>query len=291
VPNIMMCSVLTNQHISVFFYFLGIYALVRRGFRGKSDWLLAGLCFGLGNLMRPLGSFFLAGFLAYIVLFKLVPRIRERKWPALAARTVGLLVVYAAVQQLAGFALVQTGVTTYPLSSQEPYWKFMVGLNPHTNGGWSYDDDVYVLQFPLGEERNQAELEVVQERMQDKRQLVDLLVNKTKAMWGDADSAPIWSLPEQAKPMLEKKLIQAERIQYVLLALFGLVTMSLMAYRGGTAEAYLFLLLLLGYAAIHIVIEVQTRYRFDIFPAVFVLQASGLYAMLDAFQRRSGRHG
>ena len=34
---------------------------------------------------------------------------------------------------------------------------------------------------------------------------------------------------------------------------------------------------LLGYAAAHILIEVQTRYRFDIMPAFMILQGYGIY--------------
>jgi hypothetical protein len=288
VPNIIMCSVLTNQHISVFFYFLGLYVLIRKSFVGKYDWLLVGLCIGLGNLMRPLGSFFLIGVLAYAALFLLAPRIRERSWPALAAKCVGVLAVYWLVQQAASFALVQGGVTPYPLSNREPYWKFMIGLNPATNGGWSYDDTVYVLQYPPGEERNRVELELLKKRLEDKRQVGALFASKTKAMWGDEDSAPMWSLPDMDRPELVKRLVQTERIQYVLMAFFGLVAMTVIAWRGATGEASLFLLLLLGYAALHVVIEVQTRYRFDIWPCAIILQSFGIYALLGLFRRKGG---
>ncbi|PYI52600.1 glycosyltransferase family 39 protein [Paenibacillus flagellatus] len=289
VPNILMCSVLTNQHVSTFLYFLGLMLLIGRSFSGKAGWLFVGLCFGVGNLMRPLGSFFLLGFVAYVVLIRLVPSIRERKWPALAAKTIGVLAVYWLVQQGASFALVQSGVTPYPLSSQEPYWKFMIGLNPQTNGGWSYEDTLYVLQFPLGEERNRAELELLKERLRDKRQVAELFVSKTKTMWGADDSAPLWSMPDQDRPALQKKLIRAERIEYLTMALFGLIAMAVLAIRGrGSPEASLYMLLLLGYAALHVVIEVQTRYRFDIMPCVFVLQSFGLYAAYAVFKRRWG---
>ncbi|WP_391570682.1 ArnT family glycosyltransferase [Cohnella sp.] len=285
VPNIMMCSVLTNQHISVFFFFLGVYIIIRRGLAGKWDWLAVGLCFGFAHLMRPLGGFFLVGLVAYIVLFKLLPSIRERKWGALAARTAGAIAVYLLVQQLASFALVQTGVTASPLSNQEPYWKFMIGLNPDTNGGWSYDDTVYVLQFPQGEERNRAELELLKQRLTDKRQIGELFLSKARSMWGAEDSAAMWSIQDQIRPELQKRLIQIERIQYVLLAQFALIAAGVMAYRGASVEASMFMLLLLGYAALHIVIEMQTRYRIDIFPCVFILQSFGATVLLNSFKR------
>jgi hypothetical protein len=49
--------------------------------------------------------------------------------------------------------------------------------------------------------------------------------------------------------------------------------------------AQLFLILLLGYAALHIVIEIQTRYRYDIMPCVFILQSYGIYVCYAGIAR------
>ncbi|WP_052487955.1 glycosyltransferase family 39 protein [Gordoniibacillus kamchatkensis] len=51
VPNIIMCSVLTNQHVSTFFFSLGCYLLVRKGLVPKYSWIWVGLLFALGNMM------------------------------------------------------------------------------------------------------------------------------------------------------------------------------------------------------------------------------------------------
>lgn len=286
VPHIMMCSVLTNQHISTFFFTLAFYLLLRRRFTGAYVWLAVGLCLGIGHLMRPLGSFFVVGFVAYVVLFRLVPAIREREWAALIVRTAGVLAVFWIVQHGASVALTQSGIAAHPLGNHEPYWKFMVGLNPETNGVWSYEDDMYALRYPAGEERNRAELALLKERLKDGNEVTALFVRKAKAMWGDEDSAPLWSLYGVDGEGLKPLLTRIERIEYVLMALFGLIAMTVIAFRGGSAEASLYLLLLLGYAALHIVIEIQTRYRFDIFPCIFVLQSFGAAALLEAVRRR-----
>jgi 4-amino-4-deoxy-L-arabinose transferase-like glycosyltransferase len=289
VPHIMMGSVLTNQHISTFFFTLAFYLLIRRRFTGAYVWLAVGLCLGIGHLMRPLGSFFVVGFVAYVVLFRLVPAIREREWAALAVRTAGVLAVFWIVQHGASAALTQSGIAEHPLGNREPYWKFMVGLNPETNGGWSYEDDMYALRYPAGEERNQAELALLKERLKNGSEVAELFVRKAKAMWGDEDSAPLWSLYGVDGEGLKPLLTRIERIEYVLMALFGLIAMTVIAFRGGSSEACLYLLLLLGYAALHIVIEIQTRYRFDIFPCIFVLQSFGAAAVLEAIRKRKSR--
>ncbi|WP_409343550.1 ArnT family glycosyltransferase [Paenibacillus sp. MBLB4367] len=279
VPNIIMCSVLTNQHISTFFFFLGLYLIVRKGLANKTGWLFIGLCFGVANLMRPLGSFFLIGLLAYVVLFKLFPWHKGRSLGA-ASRTLGVIAVYMLVQQIASYSLIQAGVTTLPLSSQEPYWKFMVGLNQETTGGWSYDDDQYVIKYALGEERNAAELALLKERMADKGQVVSLFADKFAFLWGREDSAPTWSMWEIERPYLKEQLIKGERVLMFFLLASGLIAMAALLFaKTGETKAQLFLLLLLGYASLHIVIEIQTRYRFDIMPCVFILQSYGVYAV------------
>ncbi|RAV19324.1 glycosyltransferase family 39 protein [Paenibacillus contaminans] len=329
VPNIIMCSVLTNQHISTFLFFLGLCLAVHKGLTSRTGWLWIGLCFGAANLMRPLGSFFLIGLIAYVVLFKLFPWQKGRTIGA-ASRLLGVIAVYMLVQQAAGYALIQSGVTTLPLSSQEPYWKFMVGLNRETTGGWSYDDDQYVIKYKLGEERNAAELALFKERLVDKEQVLRLFVDKFAFMWGREDTAPVWSMWQIERPYLKEQLVESERIGYFMLMAAGVIAMAalLFGYRGsgstfagsagvkdegsrlsseksmtphpqGTGSqltsdtphparvpaAQLFLILLLGYAALHIVIEIQTRYRYDIMPCVFIMQSYGIYVCYSGVAR------
>lgn len=287
IPLIMMCSVLTNQHVSTFLYMLGMYVLVSRRLAGRWDWLWLALCVGLGHLMRPMGGFFMAGVVVYAVLFLLPPRLRNREWLSIPAKIAAVVAVYWLIQFGAGLALNTTGITPYPLANREPYWKWMVGLNPETNGGWSYADSVYAESFPIGEARDQAERELLLERLADKDQLLSLLVSKTKRMWGAADDAPMWSLPEGSDPEFRLALVRAERVQYVATALLGLLAVLLMAVRGARQEGALYLLLLLGYAALHIGIEVQTRYRFDVLPYVLLFAGAGVAGAAEWRRRKT----
>lgn len=284
VPQIMMCSVLTNQHISTFFFFLGAYLCVVEHDRPSAyRWALIGGCFALGNLMRPLGGVFVAGYLAFVVLYGLWARRADPGpvWRRLAAAA-GVVAVYFALLQSASWALQATGVTPYPLSNPEPYWKFMVGVNPETTGGWSQADTDYVLQYPLGEARDEAERRLFLERLEDKPALARLLLRKLEVMWGAEDSAFMWSMWQQDRPRLQRLAIQGERIGYLLAAGFGFIAMAtrLFARRRDPEDEPLFtllLILLLGYAAIHIAIEIQTRYRMDMMPGLFILQSYGVY--------------
>ncbi|WP_052487956.1 hypothetical protein [Gordoniibacillus kamchatkensis] len=227
-----------------------------------------------------MGVFFIAGFVVYALFFLLRTWRLKDGWFAWA-KFFGVILVYLAAQQAINASFIQSGITDYPLSSREPYWKYMVGLNRQTTGGWSYDDDQYVLKYPLGEPRNEAERQLMLDRMSDKQALLQLFADKFKFMWGTADSSVMWSLWELKKPWLDGSLTATERIGYVAMAFFALTAMIGLLRRPGGTGFTLFLILLLGYAAVHIVIEVQTRYRFDIMPCLIVLQSFGIYSLLS----------
>ena len=63
---IFLSSVLTNQHISAFFIFLGLYFQIR--FQ-KMNWsIFAALCLCIGNLMRPEAPLILVSIALYLLL-------------------------------------------------------------------------------------------------------------------------------------------------------------------------------------------------------------------------------
>ena len=287
VPLIMMCSVLTNQHLSTLLMALGCCFAVRHGGESRIGGIAAGSFFAFGHLIRPTGTFFLGIFVIYALLLAVdweKGRIRIRLRP-LVWQAAGACIAFMLIVQACNFALIRTGITDGPITANpEPYWKFMVGLNPETTGGWSWEDDRYALQFPLGEERNQAELERLRERLASKKDVLLLISRKWSAMWGGEDSAAMWSLGELELPQLAKRLAYAERAQYMATAALGAASMVLLLCRKGQGQHSMagpglafVLMLLLGYAALHAIIEIQTRYRHDIMP-YFVLMASIVFA-------------
>ncbi|TJY44525.1 hypothetical protein E5161_03880 [Cohnella pontilimi] len=284
IPNIIMCSVLTNQFLSTFLFALGCLFVVRNGFTSKYSWTWIGLLFAIGNMIRPLGTFFVIGFVVFALLFKLLPAENSRRVPILT-RTIGAVAVYFIVSQIISYSFIYSGVTEYPFKSQEPYWKFMVGLNQQTVGGWSQEDTDYALKYKLGEERNQAELKLFKERLQDKNAVLSLFVKKFKMMWGSEDASVFWSLYEINKPNLGSFLVKTERVMYTSVAFFMLISLVFLFVKSERKEHLLFLVLLLGYALVHIVIEVQTRYRLDILPAFLILQSYGIYILYTTLMK------
>ncbi|MFF2483833.1 ArnT family glycosyltransferase [Paenibacillus sp. NPDC058071] len=278
-PNIIMCSVLTNQHLSVFLFLLGCFLLLREK-NAIVYWLIAGLAIGLGHLMRPIGTVYLAG-IALFVLLVLWQQWRgslKRLAAMTAGKLSGLILVYYLVQLLASTALISSGVTQHSLFEGEKYWKFMVGLNAETNGSWNMEDANYANQYAFGDERHQAELVKIKERLEDKPELAALMARKLVLMWGSTDSSPFWSLQGLNQWELEKTLQQWERPMYVLMCAFGVFSMiALWRTPGKRNEALLFMILIMLYIGAHLLIENQPRYRLDFVPVLILLQSYGVY--------------
>jgi 4-amino-4-deoxy-L-arabinose transferase-like glycosyltransferase len=286
IPNIIYSSVLTNQHLSTFLFFLGIYYLFVKGLSTKYSWIIIGLAVGVGNMIRPAGSFFLLGIGVFVLIYKILP-LRKKESLNYFIKLVGIAVVYMLVQQLVSMSLIYNGITDKPLSNQDPYWKFTVGLNADADGGWNMADDSYVGQFELGEARDKAEISLIKERLQDKKKVAQLFKRKFVKFWTEGDASIYWSVGEMDRPNLQQYLGKLERLMYSVSCLFLMATITLVRKQNDLSA--LLLILIGGYAAIHIMVEIQTRYRFDILPAVFILAGYGVWRITQLTQNKKVR--
>ncbi|AIK54899.1 hypothetical protein AOD68_27640 [Bacillus anthracis] len=68
IPSIVLSSLLTNQHIATFLFYLGFYLLITKGLTHKYMWIFIGIFLALGDIMRPLGAFVLIAVALYVFL-------------------------------------------------------------------------------------------------------------------------------------------------------------------------------------------------------------------------------
>ncbi|MED2935633.1 glycosyltransferase family 39 protein, partial [Bacillus wiedmannii] len=50
IPSILMSSVLTNQHLATFLFYLGFYLLVKKGLDDRHNWIFVGSALAVGDL-------------------------------------------------------------------------------------------------------------------------------------------------------------------------------------------------------------------------------------------------
>ena len=118
-------TVLTNQHIALFFLLLGVFLLLN-----ATRWwelALAGLSLAVSDLMRPEAVIILAACLCCGVLRCIQsPRIATLKRVALSLALV--LACYWLTKTLTEALLVWTDIAPYGFENRAPEWKFVVGL-------------------------------------------------------------------------------------------------------------------------------------------------------------------
>lgn len=180
--------VLSNSIPSVFFFTLGLWILVSAdcGKLGFWRWPLAGMMIEAGNILRCEGIILLVCVAAWAV-FACVRRPETVK--KVLPGVVTLLAVTVLVHASADTYLKVTGLNPNGLANLVPEWKFVVGLNDETNGGYS-EDDSEILWGTLDENDlpTQQTHEVLHSMIRERLcvgpdRLLDLLNRKLNCLW------------------------------------------------------------------------------------------------------------
>jgi len=278
-PTVIINSVLTNQILSAFLIYLAIYMFLSNQ-RGKIYiYVLVGAVFALGQCIRPLATLALACFAFYELIEYILSKDKK-----LIIGTCLTLATYFVILAVVGNVLVSSKISQYGLENREPLWKFVIGLNSETTGQYSDDDAHYVKHFPLGEERNKAEQELIKERTENKEQLKVLMLNKYSLMWGTQDSTVYWSSNFGVKELTVYTGIY-EQVMYIIAALLAMLA-ALAMFRQRNKKLYFFMLLIFLYMTAHLFIEIQTRYRDFILPSIFIFTGYGMYLCVKPKQRK-----
>lgn len=278
-----LAAVLTNQHIAAFFFYLAVWLLVRGEALSWRRGAAAGAVIALGNVMRPIGIILVLAVLCWRGV-----RLLLRGWEnwkgelaGMAAAALGYFLVFALISGLVAW----TGLNPEGLSNNQPMWKFVLGLNQDSSGAWNQSDYDNYLMLPT-QQAEQAMDQVVKERLAaGPAALLKLAVRKSAVMWGDNEYM-YWGFGHldgqaQVGPLTISQYTQVLALgdKGVYLAAFALALagLAVLLRRGtGGRSALLLSFLLCGYYAVHLIVEVQSRYRYFLMPAVFVLAGLGL---------------
>lgn len=291
IPSIALSSVLTNQHIAVFLFYLGFYLLITKGLSHKYMWIFIGISLSLGDIMRPLGAIILIAITIYIFLQGILGKSKQEILIAIK-KLAGILIIFYLMHQIVSYSFIYSGITKYPLSNRDPLWKFTLGFNHETKGGYSSADAESVMSLELGEERTAAHKKLIKERLSDPQEVLSLFGDKFVIMWADYDSAPLWSLVTLEKTdkdmvSLKDDLTKYEKYMYTAAMLFGTLSLLYLIMTKQDKTHYtLFLLLIIGYVAIHFLIEIQTRYRYFIIPSFTIIQSYGIYICYSLISKK-----
>ncbi|WP_235715929.1 ArnT family glycosyltransferase [Acetivibrio cellulolyticus] len=294
IQSIVFNSMLTNQVISAFFVYLGLLIITYKS--GWGFYVLSGISMAIGHIMRPEGNFALYIIVIAIVFNSIFNFIKNKEltnkngekkpsdFISIISKAAVILLTFNIVVQLFGYSLKAFDITEYNFGNRNVYWKFVVGLNHSTNGGYSNEDAKILDKYPVGDELYRIEKDIIRERLENKYELAILAIKKFNIMWTHSDSTIQFISPGTDLTSNEiDYLVGLEKIQYALMLLFAGLTMFLIIKsKNGNLHLYIITLLISGYFAIYLLIEIQTRYRYFIVPAFFILSGFSLSKATDS---------
>lgn len=305
IVSVTMCSVLTNQHIAIFLFYIGLFFIACRKNK-KAAWSVAGVITALGNTMRPLGVVVVMGVAIYGIFFVDMKNFSEQSTLFISngffskakmfAKTklvlIGLFIIaYMGTGFMVNQIFISSGVIDRPLGNKDPLWKFVTGLNVETKGQYSQNDLDYLSGAKTAEERTEFEKGLIKERLSAPGELPDLFKEKFKIMWVNKNYTVNWSVNpvEEGKNVFFGKLTKgqvlsialgADKAVYTTGLFYALLGAVFFLFSDGSKEngAYLYMLIILLHMGAHLFIEIQPRYRMFALTGLYILASNGLRA-------------
>lgn len=264
-PLIIYTSVLTNQTLSIVFILFAIDSYVRMG-----STLKTGIFFGLAQSFRPTAILFLGGFILYVLLQKSGFTLEAIKRKMLSI--LQLIVPYYLV-----LFIINLIITTANLSSGSlfhnaaPNYKLLVGLNPDTSGQYSYTDANLVTSLNE-EEFSKKSKELIAKRLSSFKDVIFLLDHKFQIMWSNNDASTQWAGVNTGSNL---------NMAYYNILLLCCVFSLILFFKYRPEFFIFFVYVLLAAMIIYLIIEIQTRYRYELYIPMVFLSAFGLAKICD----------
>ena len=281
--QIMYASVLTNQHISLFFVLLAVAVLTETA----SPWgcALAGTMLAVGDLMRPEGTIVLAAVFC-CALCAVIGQPRRKRALSLLITLAAFALAYFAVKWAAGAVLGALGLAPHGIGNSVPEWKLVVGLD-RENGGTVSDKYIYILNLTDPAARRAAGRDVIAQHLAQHGGWAAFFLAKLRYFWASAEDLTftlggvnVWenAVGGMSVESMTYALSGAElaaRITAYVLAAVGCVKLAVNAMHGEgrntSAAPLLIAAILCGTVLAYLLIEIQPRYRFFAMPFVFML--------------------
>ena len=288
-------TVLTNQHIAVFFLLLGALFLLRA--TCWRDFALAGVSWAISDLMRPEAIVIVAACVGCMAL-RCIQRPDAAMLKRAALSLVAMLACYCLVKYLAEALLIWTGISPSGIPNRTPEWKFILGLGNVEGAGTYSAEHLDVLDMDSAS-RRAVLMEVIDNLSHSSvAELIHFIIGKLRVIWTNCQTS--WWMFFGVDP------------EYQILPALGLTKSSLSYLDWGGVGTQLFVYMLALPAPIllwksnkygrglfclavvcvaicaFLLIEVQVRYRLMVDP--FWLLVSGItldqLAQLNVLSRR-----
>lgn len=306
--NIVSSQVNTNHHGAVLFTLIGAYLLTNvehaDGVKKVILAVLSGIAFAFSDFWHP--SVIVP--IIAVICYGVMGCFEKNRWDFSRIRyCIYTVVIYALVINIGISCFKNMDIVSSEIkqASSSNLAKIVVGFNEQTGGGYSEDD--YKTFKNLSEnERKQWFMQKMQERILQKSpgEVIKFISQKAGKVWFVQDSYFWWyygGYQTNIKNEYETGRLSADEYQqkseqltilssYALfdwiflgcIYILGIIGLIAQVRKNNSIE--LFLWMLLGWILIHLIIEVQARYRYLGMPYIFILAGIGTeYVYLRRF--------
>lgn len=271
IPNIMGSSVINNQHISTLFLCLSLYFIIKGTTKSLA---IGGILLGFTNILRPIALIILIGF-SIVYICKII---KEKRYFMLSKKYVIFIIGFILVVKGFDIAIIKSGISPSPISkSNASYFKFVLGLKgrglyniPGENARKTQVFfDLKTLDFDYNRYNEQCFIEI-KNLMKNYKSTVPFIKNKMYHFMGYSDNQYSFALKSKQINNYIHTLIKMGNMQYVFFLMCVFISIIL-KFNNSKDDIDIFLILIIGFVLIHILIETQSRYRYEIYVFIDIL--------------------
>lgn len=293
IPNIMGVSIINNQHISALLLCLSLYFILKAT---KTSLAMAGVLLGFTQILRPIAIIII---IAVVIIYS-YKMINEGKYREYVSLFIVFIISFMLLTKAFDIAIMKTGISPSPISkSNAKYFKFVLGLKDSGVYNIPTEDarrtqvyfDLKILNFDY-DKYNEKCMEVIKYSLKNYKETIPLIKNKMYDFMGKRDNQYYFALSEDKINNNIEFLLKIGNIQYLFL-LLGTFIILMNRIKIGNSNNDIFYILIIGFVLVHIFIETQTRYRYElyIFTAILSSQCVEIFKpKYNLFKNKSNLH-
>ncbi len=259
-------SVLTCQHIALFFLLLGIYIIIRQPYRKPVvNLIAAALAEAMSNLFRPEVIVLNIALLCVAVIYVLKSDLKK-----LIKSFIGYFIIYMTTLVAINLLLLGGGIVNKSILKSNVAYKLLVGLNYEHHGTWNEEDGIMLL------EEDEEIWKLVKERLKDPIKIGELIKEKIYITYGEYTNYAFfndWG-EEESKTFFQEYILSSMCNGYMLIIIFLAFIKCLKMKTDMSLQEYIIVISMLGFCLIFTLIETSNRYSYVIVPFFTLLAGS-----------------
>ncbi len=266
-------------------------------------YVILGTLLGMAGAVRPVAIILLVAMIICTITYRakasdisragLIKSLMSRGW--IGATIV--LVSYLVCSLIISGATAKTIDRELPGSTVSFGYNLMVGLNMESKGTWNEEDskflnDRYMDTGSAQEAHKASRNEAVKRLTKDPLGIANLMFEKYTMLWWNDDYGAYWNLlflEQQGNLTADKRELINDitiwnNVYYIICVYLSLVAGIFLWFRKSVGTKNVLILYFIGTALLHMILESQGRYHYNILPVFALLAVSGLTEIFRYYQ-------